>query len=305
MASVGYLTVDVFTGRRFGGNPLAVIPDARGLSDDAMAAIAREFNYSETTFVLPPNDPANTARVRIFTPTTELPFAGHPNVGTGYVLGRLESLFGKPATDDLRFEENAGLVVVELLRDGTEVTGAAISAPQSLSLGPVLDSAKVAECVGLPPSAIVTTRHRPQYASVGLPFLCVEISDLESLGRAVPNTILFRAAQDALAEPGLEFNVYAYTAISTEPLAVRARMFAPLDGVPEDPATGSAAGALGAFIAHLQPDVDLDLHVPILQGIEMGRPSQIDLSVRKRRGSVEWVAISGRCVDVMRGTIEL
>jgi len=305
MTTFGYVTLDVFTAKRFGGNPLAVIPDARGLSDDAMAAIAREFNYSETTFVLPPSDPANTARVRIFTPTTELPFAGHPNVGTGYVLGRLESLFGKPTTDELRFEENAGLVVVGLLRDGTEVTGAAISAPQSLSLGPVLDSAKVAECVGLPPSAIVTTRHRPQYASVGLPFLCVEISDLESLGRAVPNTILFRAAQDALAEPGLEFNVYAYTAISTEPLAVRARMFALLDGVPEDPATGSAAGALGAFIAHLQPDVDLDLHVPILQGIEMGRPSQIDLSVRKRRGSTERVAISGRCVDVMQGTIEL
>src|SRR5690349_4683774 len=140
MTSVGYVTVDVFTSSRFGGNPLAVIPDARGLSDDAMAAIAREFNYSETTFVLPPADPANTARVRIFTPTSELPFAGHPNVGTGYVLGRLESLFGKPTGNELRFEENAGLVVVELFRDGTEVTGAAITAPQPLSLGPVLET---------------------------------------------------------------------------------------------------------------------------------------------------------------------
>jgi trans-2,3-dihydro-3-hydroxyanthranilate isomerase len=305
MTLFGFVTVDVFTAKRFGGNPLAVIPDARGLSDNAMATIAREFDYSETTFVLPPNDPANSARVRIFTPTTELPFAGHPNVGTGYLLGQLGSLFGKPRSDELRFEENAGLVAVELMRDGTQVVGASIVAPEPLTLGPVLDSATVADCIGLPQSAIVTTRHVPQYASVGLPFLCVAIVDLESLGRATPNPVLFRATHEELDDPGLEFNIYAYTVVSTDPLAVRARMFAPLDGVPEDPATGSAAGALGAFIAHLQPDVDLDLHFPIQQGIEMGRPSQIDLSVRKRRGSVERVAISGQCVDVMRGTIEV
>ena len=305
MTSVGYVTVDVFTSSRFGGNPLAVIPDARGLSDDAMAAIAREFNYSETTFVLPPSDPANTARVRIFTPTSELPFAGHPNVGTGYVLGRLGSLFDRPIADVLRFEENAGLVIVELIRDGTAVAGATITAPQPLSLGPVLEAVEVAECIDLPVSAILTTRHLPQYASVGLPFLCVEISDLESLGRAVPNTTLFRAAQDELADPTLEFNVFAYTVTSADPLSVRARMFAPLDGVPEDPATGSAAGALGAFLTHLRPETDLDLTLPLLQGIEMGRPSQIDLAVRKRRGHVERVEISGRCVDVMFGTLEL
>jgi trans-2,3-dihydro-3-hydroxyanthranilate isomerase len=304
MTSVGFVTVDVFTSSRFGGNPLAVVPDARGLRDDAMAAIAREFNYSETAFVLPPKDPANTARVRIFTPTSELPFAGHPNVGTGYVLGRLGTLFGRPTADVLLFEENAGLVVVELIRDGAGVIGATITAPQPLSLGPVLDRAKVAECVGLTPSAIVTTRHQPQYASVGLPFLCVEISDLDSLGRATPSTALFRAAQDELADPGLEFNVYAYSVASTDPFAVRARMFAPLDGVPEDPATGSAAGALGAFLTHLRSDADLDLSFPILQGVEMGRPSQIDLAVRKRGGNVGRVGISGRCVDVMRGTLE-
>ncbi|HEX3301768.1 MAG TPA: PhzF family phenazine biosynthesis protein [Thermomicrobiales bacterium] len=305
MTSIGYVTVDVFTSSRFGGNPLAVIPDARGLSDDAMAAIAREFNYSETTFVLPPADPANTARVRIFTPTSELPFAGHPNVGTGYVLGRLGSLFDRPITDALRFEENAGLVVVELIRDGAEVAGATITAPQSLSLGPELDAAEVAECIGLPPSAILTTHHQPQYASVGLPFLCVEIGDLDSLGRAVPNTMQFRAAQDELPDRALEFNVFAYTETSTNPLSVRARMFAPLDGVPEDPATGSAAGALGAFLTHLRPEADLELTFPILQGVEMGRPSRIDLAVRKGRGVIERVGISGRCVDVMRGTFEL
>jgi trans-2,3-dihydro-3-hydroxyanthranilate isomerase len=169
----------------------------------------------------------------------------------------------------------------------------------------VLETDRVAESVGLPPSAVVTGHHQPQYASVGLPFLCVEISDLDSLARAVPNTSLFRSAQVALPDPGLEFNIYAYVVAEADPFTVRARMFAPLDGVPEDPATGSAAGALGAFLTHLRPESDLDLRFPIHQGIEMGRPSQIDLAVSKRQGTIERVEISGRCVDVMRGTLEL
>jgi trans-2,3-dihydro-3-hydroxyanthranilate isomerase len=269
-----------------------------------MAAIAREFNYSETTFVLPPDDPANTARIRIFTPTSELPFAGHPNVGTGYVLGRMGSIFDRPAGDELRFEEKAGIVPVRLIRDWGEVVGAAIEAPQRLSLGPVLDRVKVAEALGLPESAIDATAHEPQYASVGLPFACVRITDLEMLGRALPNLAAFRAAQSAQGSD-LEFNLYAYTVTSDQPLAVRSRMFAPLDGINEDPATGSAAAAFGAFLGHLRPESDLEFGLTIQQGIEMGRPSQIDVSVRKHAGTVERVEIGGRCVEVMRGTIEL
>ena len=304
MTAYPFVTVDVFTTVRFGGNPLAVVPDARNLSDEAMAAIAREFNYSETTFVLPPDDPANTARVRIFTPTSELPFAGHPNVGTGYVLGRMGAIFDRLAGDELRFEEKAGLVPVHLIRDQGEVVGASIAAPQHLSLGPILDRATVAEAMGVPESAIDASAHEPQYASVGLPFACVRISDLAMLGRALPNLAAFRAAQSAQG-PDLEFNLYAYTLTSTEPLTVRSRMFAPLDGVNEDPATGSAAAAFGGFLGHLRPESDLNFALTIHQGIEMGRPSQIDVSVLKQAGTIERVEISGRCVDVMRGTIEV
>ena len=304
MTAYSFATVDVFTAVRFGGNPLAVFPDARGIPDQAMAQIAREFNYSETTFVLPPDDPANTARVRIFTPTSELPFAGHPNVGTGYVLGRMGSIFDRPVRDELRFEEKAGLVTVALSRDQGDVVGASITAPERLSLGPVLPVAQVADCLGLPESAFIVRSHLPQYASVGLPFACVEISGLDMLGRALPNVAAFRAAQ-AMQDPTLEFNLYAYTVTSTDPLKIQSRMFAPLDGVPEDPATGSAAGALGAFLADLRPESDLDLQIMIQQGIEMGRPSTISLSIRKKANIVERVEIGGLCVEVMRGTIEL
>ena len=135
MPVADFVTVDVFTDQRFFGNPLAVITDARGLSGDEMQAIATEFGYSETTFVLPPDNPANTARVRIFTPTTEVPFAGHPNVGTAFVLGNLPDLFGSALGNTLRFEEIAGLVEIDLIRKGDVVVGATIRAPRPLELG--------------------------------------------------------------------------------------------------------------------------------------------------------------------------
>jgi trans-2,3-dihydro-3-hydroxyanthranilate isomerase len=139
MKSLSYVTADVFTRTRFAGNPLAVIPDARGLGDLEMQRIAAEFNYSESTFVLPPEDDANTARVRIFTPTAELPFAGHPNVGTGFILGRQGELFGRAVPETMRFEERAGLVEVVALRESGEVVGARIAAPRPLEVAHTLD----------------------------------------------------------------------------------------------------------------------------------------------------------------------
>jgi trans-2,3-dihydro-3-hydroxyanthranilate isomerase len=140
MSTVAYVTLDVFTATRFAGNPLAVIPDARGLSDEAMQRIAAEFNYSETTFVLPPEDPRNTARVRIFTPTVEVPFAGHPNVGTAFVIGRQKEIFGRPVGGTLRFEEKAGLIVVQLLSEEGQIVGAEIKAPQPLKVGAKIET---------------------------------------------------------------------------------------------------------------------------------------------------------------------
>jgi trans-2,3-dihydro-3-hydroxyanthranilate isomerase len=158
----GYVTVDVFTPVRFGGNPLAVITDARGLSDGDMARIAREFNYSVTTYVLPPADPTNTERVRIVTPTGEIPFAGHPNVGTGYVLGQIGTAFDRRIGNDLRFEEVTGLVNVELVRDAIEVTGARITAPEPVSIGKSIDPPLAAACVELVESDLRTENHLPR-----------------------------------------------------------------------------------------------------------------------------------------------
>jgi trans-2,3-dihydro-3-hydroxyanthranilate isomerase len=280
MTDIAYVTLDVFTAQRFGGNPLAVIPDARGLETEVMQRIAREFNYSETTFVLPPADAANTAQVRIFTPRAELPFAGHPNVGTGYVVATMGSLFGRAVGEVLRFEEKAGLVPVRVRRDAGRVTGAELTAPMGLTRGRTLDAASAAACLGLDAAEIVTSSHQPQVASVGLPFLCVELRDRAALAKASPRAELFAGA-------------------------LRARMFSPLHGVPEDPATGSAGAALSALLADLDPAGDGERRYAIIQGEEMGRPSLLEATVIKRNGTVTETRIGGACAPVMRGVLTL
>src|SRR5882672_3140193 len=150
-------TVDVFTDRKFGGNPLAVFPDAQGLSTEQMQAIAAEFNYAETTFVLPPKDAKHTAHVRIFTPKAEMPFAGHPNVGTAFVLARL----GKTKGERLVFEEKAGLVVMDLTFENGTITAARLAAPQPFSLGETIPAELVAQTCGLTADQIETGTHRP------------------------------------------------------------------------------------------------------------------------------------------------
>src|SRR5580765_8327346 len=167
MPTFAFVTVDVFTDQRFGGNPLAVFPDARGMSDSDMQALAAEFNLSETTFVLPPAESANTARVRIFNRRAEMAFAGHPNVGTGWVLAKQ----GRATDGRLRFEEIAGLVEIEVAPD--LVT---IAAPQPLSLGPEMAAELLAPCVGLAAGDVVTKAHRPVSASVGNSFVIAEVT---------------------------------------------------------------------------------------------------------------------------------
>src|SRR5262249_19434501 len=156
-----FVTVDVFTDRRFGGNPLAVLPEADGLTAAQMQAIAAEFNLSETTFVLPPQDPAYTAEVRIFTPRAELPFAGHPNVGTAFALARRGNVGGRPLGDTLLFEERAGLVPVALLRESGDTVGARLTAPQPFSRGVDIAVDAVAASCGLMADDIAVANHRP------------------------------------------------------------------------------------------------------------------------------------------------
>ena len=306
MNSVAYVTVDVFTSERFSGNQLAVIPDARGLTDAQMQNIAAEFRYSEVTFVLPPEDPANTAHVRIFTPTMEIPFAGHPNVGTAFVLGRQRDIFGKPAGDVLRFEEKAGIVEAALTRNAERhVIGAGIFAPQPLSLGPQVDSETIARCASIEVRALRITTHVPVIASVGLPFAVAEVTSLEALARACPNTAAFAEAGRRYSPEDDQFALFLYTRQPENPWALRARMFAPLDNVIEDPATGSASGALGALLTSLLPDMDATVEITIEQGVEMGRRSVIGVTATKSEGRIHSIRIAGQCAAVMTGSILL
>ena len=305
MNTIAYVTVDVFTSERFVGNPLAVIPDARGLSSDAMQKIAAEFGYSETTFVLPPENAEHTARVRIFTPTSEIPFAGHPNVGTAFVLGQQPAIFGRPTGDTLIFEEDAGLVEVTLLRNDGVVSGASIRAPGRLSVGETIADELIARCVQIDPQSIRHTTHTPTFASVGLPFAFAELDSLETLGKAWPNAAVFAEAAARHKEDKTGFSLFLYVRSAENPWAIRARMFAPLDNVTEDPATGSASAAIGAYLTSLLPAQDAEVKITIEQGVEMGRRSVIGVDVKKSAGTVNEVLLSGSSVFVMRGEIRL
>lgn len=302
MAAYDFVTVNVFTDKRFGGNPLAVFPDAAGLTDGQMQDIAAEFNLSETTFVLPPADPRHHARVRIFTPKTEMPFAGHPNVGTGFVLARLA---GDPP-EHYTFEEIAGLVRVHILRDaGGVITGARILAPHSLQLDIAVPSELVAACAGLAESDIVSGTHAPIVASVGTPFVIAEVASLAALARARPSIPAFEDAAGRFPSLSGRFNVLLYTRRGDSFIHLRTRMFAPLSGVLEDPATGSANAALAALLTSLAPGDNVDLHYDIEQGIEMGRPSQIIASGSKTAEGPVLATVAGNCVPVGRGTLEV
>ncbi len=293
MPDYQFVTTDVFTDRRFGGNPLAVFPDASGLSDADMQALAREFNYSETTFVLPPADPAHTARVRIFVPTAEIPFAGHPNVGTALVLAA--RMVTPP--EAMVFEELAGLVPIRLTRPGG-VAMATLEAPQPLQTGPDIAAALVAGCLGLPASAVLAGTHPPVVASVGLAFAVAEVTPA-GLAAAAPDTAGFRAALAQAPTRGGGFSLLAY---ARDGAAIRARMFAPLAGIPEDPATGSAACALAAL---LLSRTDLQEHrLTIHQGIEMGRPSLLHAHARRTPDGIR-AGVGGGAVMVLRGVATL
>ena len=295
MPDYEFVTVDVFTDQRFGGNPLAIFPDARGLTDAQMQALAIEFNLSETTFVLPPENPANTARVRIFTPATELPFAGHPNVGTGWLLARN----GRDTNGKLPFEEIAGLVKVDVTRDPKgEITNTTIAAPQPLSLGATLPPADIAACVSLAATEILTSAHPPLLASVGNPFIIAEITN-DGLTRAVPDLSAFQRALSNAPDLGERFALYVYARDGDR---IRARMFAPLGSITEDPATGSAATALAALLLSLT-DAESGAW-DINQGVEMGRPSLLRTTARRTADGIR-ATVGGACVPVLRGTATL
>lgn len=304
MPTIDYVTLDVFTTERFAGNPLAVVLDARGLTGEEMQKIATEFNYSESTFILPPEDPANSARVRIFTPTAEIPFAGHPNVGTAYLIGQQTEIFGRPVGNTLRFEELAGLVEIDLTRENEKVTSATIRAPRPLELFDEIAPEMIAACASIKATDVTVRTHAPMQASVGLAFALAELSSHDALGRSRPNIAAFHEAVARHPRSGKDFSLFLYVRDSEDPRKIRARMFAPLDNVMEDPATGSASAALAAYLVTLASESDANTHLTIEQGVEMGRRSIIELDVVKTGGVVTDVRITGRCVIVMRGSLD-
>ncbi len=295
MRTYSFVTVDVFTDSRFGGNQLAVFPDARGLNDAEMQSLAAEFNLSETTFVLPPDDPAHTARVRIFNRTHEMPFAGHPNVGTGYVLAEQ----CRDRNGVLLFEEMAGLVEVKIERDAAgKTTGATIAAPQPLSLGIELSAAEIAEAAGIAHAEVVVTAHKPVVASVGVSFVLAEVSN-SALTKATPDLGAFRRVCSSHRELNGRFSLFLYARDGNR---LRARMFAPIAGTWEDPATGSASAPLGALLLSLTKEESraFDIH----QGVEMGRPSLLRVVARRTPDGIR-ATVGGGCVPVFRGEAQV
>ena len=290
-----YCTLDVFTDRRFGGNPLAVVLDARGLDDATMQLITREFNYSETTFVLPPANPAHTAHVRIFTPGGELPFAGHPTVGTAFALATL----GRLGADvrDIVFEEGVGPVPVRVERNAAGTAErCTLTVAQAPELVEAIDECSTAAAMlGLENGAVTSA---PEVWSCGVPFLVVPLADVSALACARLDLECWRTLLDGRSTQ----KVYPVARLSDR--TWRVRMFAPGLGVAEDPATGSAAAALAGWLAR-HAGGNGHKQWQILQGEEIGRPSVIALDFEQIDGVARRVRVGGRAVMVARGTLVL
>jgi trans-2,3-dihydro-3-hydroxyanthranilate isomerase len=296
MTRYRYVTCDVFTGRPFCGNPLAVLPDARGLTEAQMQSIAREFNYSETTFVLPPDDPRHAARVRIFTPGGELPFAGHPTIGTAFVLASTGTLPREAA--EIVFEEGVGPVPVAIFRDGDRVTHCRLTAARLPEQGPPAPAANaLAKMLSLAEGEVLAGA---ACWSCGVPFLVVPVAGLGALARCALELPVWRELLAAYPTQKV------YPVARIDDLHWRVRMFAPGLGVAEDPATGSAAASFAGWLAQRLPQPrDGTLAVRLEQGVEMGRPAELHLEFDRSAGSVTAVRVGGAAVMVAEGTLSV
>lgn len=296
-----FVTADVFTHRRYGGNPLAVVPHAAGLGDEAMLAIAREFNLSETVFVFPPAHPAHARRLRIFTPAEEIPFAGHPTVGAALVLATLgEISLEREGDTSIAFEEGVGVVPVRIRQESGVPAFAQLTAAQAPVTGPPPPGrAVLAELLSLDVGDLLGGMHAPQGVSCGLPFLIVPLRDRSAVGRARVRMERWEASLEHYWAP--QILVYSRDAVA-EDANVHARVFVPGLSVPEDPATGSAAVALGAYLAARESGEGVFRYV-VEQGLEMGRPSRLEVEAERAGRDITAVRVGGRAVLVMEGEL--
>ena len=298
-----YLTADVFTDHRFGGNQLAVFPDARGIDPGLFQNIAREFNYSETTFVLPPDDPSHTAKVRIFTPGGELQFAGHPTVGTAHVLATVGAVALTGPETRIVLEEGVGPVPVTIRATNGKPQFAQLSAAKLPEVGPPPPPREtLAAILSLAADDLLDGATPPQSVSCGTPFLFVPLRDRAAVGRARIRSDLWETALGGYVTD----KVFLFAMDPEHPgHHVRARMFAPGIGVPEDPATGSACAALAGYLAARDPRQEGTLQWIVEQGFEMGRPSILEVEADKTDGRITAARVGGQTVVVCDGAMEL
>jgi trans-2,3-dihydro-3-hydroxyanthranilate isomerase len=287
-----FFTCDVFTDRRFGGNPLAVLPDARGLDDRLMQTIAREFNLSETVFVLPPDNPRHTARLRIFTPAAELPFAGHPTVGAAFVLATTGAIGADER--EIVFEETIGPVPVEIERVGGVVARCTLTAARSPERGPPPPArARLAAMLSL---AVNDLAEPAECWSCGTPFLVIPLASVAALERCRLDAPLCHSLLDGYATQ------HVYPVARVAATNWRVRMFAPALGVGEDPATGSAAAAFAGWLA--RHDATAATSFELQQGAEIGRPSLLRLQFDRTATGAGRVRVGGSAVMVSTGSID-
>ncbi|MGZ8380155.1 MAG: PhzF family phenazine biosynthesis protein [Nitrospira sp.] len=303
--SLKFYQADVFTSQPFGGNPVAVFPDADGLTDDELQQIAREMNLSETVFVFPPTDPAAVARLRIFTPTQEIPFAGHPVLGTFYVLAQIGRISTQEPVTPVVQECNIGLFPVELHAEQSRVVRVVMSQPKPEFLDPIDaidDVYLIGGALSLPKHVIVDTKWPLQVVSTGLPVLIVPVRTLTAVRSINPDASAIINVCERFGANG----IMVFTTVTVESFAsVHARMFAPKIGILEDPATGSAGGALGAYlvqngVVEVGPTTD----ILIEQGYEIDRPSRILVQVESDDDVIQGVKVGGHCVMVVEGTLK-
>lgn len=295
MRTFDFETWDVFTDKRFTGNPLAVVMNADGLSSAEMQTITREFNLSETTFVLPPENPAHTARVRIFTLGYEMPFAGHPTVGTAIAIAKSRKLTG-----ELLLELNTGLFPVKVDFDGESAFAQFKNPNLPKEAGAAPDAGLFEAAMSLPEGSLDRVAHRPRVVGAGVNFIYVK-APLDAVRRAKVNSGAWEKLK--LSETVGVF-LYAEGGEGAD-ASWHARMFAPDAGILEDPATGSACAALPGQIALSQKLSD-GIHSWIVeQGFEMGRPSRIELEVEAKAGAISSVRVGGRAVKVSQGTLSI
>lgn len=303
MPRYAFYTADVFTHRRFGGNPLAVLPDARGLTAESMRAIAREFNYSETVFVLPPVNPAHTRRLRIFTPGAEMPFAGHPTVGTAFILASIGEIALDGDMTRIVFEEGVGPVPVSIRAEGGKPVFSQLTAARLPEFGPPPPlAADLAGALSLDPADLLEGEYAPQAVSCGVPFLFVPLRDRAALARVRVNPERYsRLLGNWWAKESFLFCFDPELPGSD----LRARMFAPALGIAEDPATGAAATALAGYLGARAAQSSGMLRWVVEQGFEMGRPSLLEVEADLRDGQVSEIRVGGASVMVSQGTMEL